>query len=171
MPALNTPHRQPIAALWYTALPAILIACIVLALGIVFATSSTLASASVPGFSTVIMFVSVAGTILAIAYPILFYLLFSYEIGEHAITISSGIIFRQHETINFERIQVVDNERGPLLILFGLTLVELWTSSPDQLATASHSIRPRPDATLLLKKGAAEALKDFVTRRPSQATV
>ena len=168
MPALNIRHRQPIAALWYTALPAILIACIVLALGIVFATSSTLASASMPGFSALVLSVSVVGTVVAIAYPILFFLLFSYEIGEHAITINSGIIFRQHETINFERIQVVDNERGPLLMLFGLTLVEIWTSSPDQLAAAPHSIRPRPDATLLLKKGDAEALKDFVTRRPPQ---
>jgi membrane protein YdbS with pleckstrin-like domain len=171
MPALNTRHRQPIAALWYTALPAILVACIVLTLGIVFITSTALASANIAGFSALIMFVSVMGTILAIAYPILFYLLFSYEIGEHAITINSGIIFRQHETINFERIQVVDNERGPLLMLFGLTLVELWTSSPDQLAAAPHSIRPRPDATLLLKKGDAEELKDFVTRRPPQGTV
>ncbi|TSC61162.1 MAG: hypothetical protein Athens041674_857 [Parcubacteria group bacterium Athens0416_74] len=167
MPALNTRHRQPFAALWYTALPAILIACIVLTLGIVFATSTALASANIAGFSALIMFVSVMGTILAIAYPILFYLLFSYEMGEHAITINSGIIFRQHETINFERIQVVDNERGPLLMLF-MILAGLANCSSKRVTRK----RSRISSLAVLHKGPSSLARSRppgVPRAPHRA--
>ncbi len=102
---------------------------------------------------------------LVLAYPILFYLLFSFELTEHTITVNSGILFRQYETIDFNKVQAMDQERGPLLMLFGLTEINIWTASADQLTFSvganALKTRPRPDVRMLLRKDDAQKLKDL----------
>jgi len=168
MPTLHTHLRQPIAALWYSALGAIVVALVLFFLGLFLSTASVIvASAGLTALSLLTLSVVV---ILVVAYPILHYFLFSYELTEHSITIHSGIIFRQYETINFNRIQVVDNERGPLLMLFGLTIVEIWTASPDQVEVSGSGARsPHPDARLVLARADAENLKQYITQVPSSS--
>ena len=161
---------QPIAALWYTSLGAIGLSLVVLLLG----SFLTLGGASCEGESCglvspqFLMPLILVVTLLVLAYPVLYWMLFTYELTEHTITINSGIIFRQYETIDFGRIQTIDNERGPLLMLFGLTLVRIWTASADQISFSvgnkSAEAHPQPDTTLLLHKDAAEQLKGFLVR-------
>ena len=169
---LDIRRRQPVAAFWYTALLPLLLSVFVLILGLFFSAvfffgpGSSCDSTCVSLLSSVALFVLIVAGV-AFAYPLLYYLLFTYEVHERSITVNSGILFRQYETIDFKKIQTIDNERGPLLMLFGLTIVEIWTASWDQL---SHSgvngarVRPRPDMYLILEKNAASELRDFIMR-------
>jgi membrane protein YdbS with pleckstrin-like domain len=72
-------------------------------------------------------------------------------------------LFRQYETIAFSRIQTLDLERGPLLWLFGLTEMRLWTGSADQFNSGEHDIHAKPDTTLVLARDTAQELKDFIS--------
>jgi uncharacterized membrane protein YdbT with pleckstrin-like domain len=101
--------------------------------------------------------------IVILALPILDYVSLTYELSEQAITLNSGIIFREYESVNFNRIQVVDDERGPLLMLFGLTEVRIWTASPDQLGVNAEHALTNPDLSLLLAKNDAESVRQFMT--------
>lgn len=166
MPTLNTRHRQPLAALIYTCLSATIAAIIVLCLGIIIATSRTLGDILPPAAGPLFFAALSAAAVFLLAYPILHYILFSFELGEHSITIHSGIIFRQHETINFGRIQTIDNERNPILMLLGLSLLEIWTASPDQ-QPLSGGHAPQPDALVLLKRDMADAMKNHMLNRPA----
>ena len=156
---LNVRQRQPIAAFWYLALAPILFSVVIIAASFFFAAyfPDTIAS--------LIVFFALLMACAAVIYPLLYYLLFSYELHEHTITINSGILFRQYETINFNKIQALNNERDPILMLFGLTRVEIWTASWDQLAPNTGTlgqIRSRPDTRLFLHKDEASKLRDFV---------
>ncbi len=170
MPKLNTRLKQPVAALCYTALGAAGLSLLILALGLFFSAAGGSCSGDSCAFlnpSTLLPIVILV-TILVLAYPVLYWYLFSYELTERHITINSGILFRQYETIDFGRIQTMDNERGPLLWLFGLTMVEIWTASADQISFSvgnkSTEARPRPDTVLILRENDAQALKDFIMR-------
>ena len=164
MPALNIRHRQPFAALWYSSLGAFALALLVLAVGTALVTSQTVAEATSVSGIGILSFLVLLVAAITVAHPILRYLLFSFEISGQAITVNTGILFRQHESINFDRIQVIDNERGPLLMLFGLTKMCIWTASPDQYNQEHKGhLDPNPDATILLRKNDAEAVKYFMT--------
>ena len=169
MPALNTKLKLPTAALLYSALGALGVAIIITVGGVLLMFAAE-ASCSGPGCgilsSEVVLPFLLIIVLVVLAYPLLFWLLFSYELTGRTITVNSGILFRQYETMDFGRIQVVDNERGPLLWLLALTEVRIWTASADQLtfSVGKDAMRahPHPDATLLLRQDDAQALKDFI---------
>src|SRR3989338_49992 len=169
MPVLHTRRKQPFTALLYSALGAVALAVFMLIIGLLFALAAEGAcSGDGCGYlnaATLVPVILIVGLIIAL-YPILYWYLFSYELSEHTITVNSGILFRQYETIDFGKIQSIDNERGPLLMLFGLTMVEIWTASSDQISfnVSPHSTRarPRPDTVLILTKNDAAQLKDFM---------
>jgi len=171
MPVLHTRRKQPFTALLYSALGAVALAVFMLIIGLLFALAAEGAcSGDGCGYlnaATLVPIILIVGLIIAL-YPILYWYLFSYELSEHTITVNSGILFRQYETIDFGKIQSIDNERGPLLMLFGLTMVEIWTASSDQISfnvgQGSATARPRPDTVLILTKRQAEELKDFMMR-------
>ena len=171
MPRLNTALKQPVSALLYSSLGAIGVSLVITIGGVLL---SLAAQFSCEGSGCALFSSSVIGplvlivVILILSYPLLFWFLFSYELTEHSITINSGIIFREYETIDFGRIQTLDNERNPILMLLGLTEVRLWTASADQLTfnvgKDAMQARPHPDTTLLLGKDTAQGLKDLVMR-------
>lgn len=160
---------QPVTALVYSALGAASLAIFILIIGLSFAFSAQGAcsgdNCGALNPATLAPFIVAVGLIITL-YPILYWYLFSYELTERTITINSGILFRQYETIDFGRIQTIDNERGPLLMLFGLTMVKVWTASADQISfnIGAHSAQahPRPDTVLILSKYDAAQLKDFM---------
>ena len=176
MPVLHTRRKQPFMALVYSALGAVALAVFMLVVGLLFAFGAQNAcSGEGCGFlnpATLVPVIVTVGLIIAL-YPILYWYLFSYELSEHTITVNSGILFRQYETIDFGKIQSIDNERGPLLMLFGLTMVEIWTASSNQISfnVTPHSTRarPRPDTVLILTKRDAAKLKDFMMRAKTSA--
>ena len=170
MPALNIRHRQPLAALWYSSIGAIMVGLFILMVRSAFATSLTVAEASSSNGAELFLYIAILVAAVTIGHPVLYYFLFTFEFSEKTVTINSGILFRQYETVSFDRIQVIDNERGPLLMLFGLTEMRVWTASPDQYNQehAGH-LDPSPDARLLLRKDDAESVKEFVTHARSSS--
>lgn len=54
---------------------------------------------------------------------------FTFQVGEDAIRIDSGIVSRKHRTIPYDRLQDVGVAQGPLQRLFGLAEVKLDTGS------------------------------------------
>ncbi len=175
---LNTRKRQPVAAFWYSALLPLALSLCIFILGSFFAAIlfSSSASCAVGACASLLSGVSLLTFLVAVvvlAYPILYYLLFTYEVHERALTINSGILFRQYETIDFNKIQTIDNERNPLLMIFGLTRVEIWTASADQLHSGTGRdavrIRPRPDTHFLLGKNDASELRDYIMRTKTSA--
>lgn len=109
---------------------------------------------------------------IAIIHSILYYNLFSYGVTSSNITINSGIIFRESKTVDFIKIQNINNVRGPLLMLFGLTELQIWTASPSQMSYTMVSSngqrnvapRPKPEATLIITKEQAESIRATLTQ-------
>lgn len=169
MPVLNTRLMQPVAALLYSALGAVLLTVFILIIGLLFAFGAqdacSGAGCGLLTSGTLVPVIVTIGLIISL-YPILYWYLFSYELTQRTITVNSGILFRQYETIDFGRIQTIENVRGPLLMLFGLTIVKVWTASASQISfnVGAHSTqaRPRPDTVLILSKYDAAELKDFM---------
>ncbi len=170
MPPLGVRRRQPVAALWYSTLPALLLCAFIVLLGLFLLAASGSGACAQGGCVLIgpLLLLFILALAVILSYPMLSYLLLTYELTEEAMTLNSGIVFRQYETIQFGKIQAIDNERGPLLMLFGLTLVKVWTASADQLVSGMGSdaarIRPRPDMRLILGKDEAAGLRDLAMR-------
>ena len=156
--------------MWYNTLGGLALSVVILFLGSFFVAGGATCTGSGCGLVSPLFLASliIVVVLLVLVYPVLYWYLFSYELSERTITVNSGILFRQYESIDFGRVQTVDNERGPLLWFFGLTMVKIWTASADQLAFSvgkgSSEARPHPDTMLILDKDAAQALKDFIMR-------
>ena len=177
MPRLNVRQRQPVAALWYSILGGLALSVFILLFTGFFALGMQGAcEGGSCGFLNPVSFVPIMSIVVLIilAYPILYWYLFTYELTDRTITVNSGILFRQYETIDFGRVQTIDNERGPLLMLFGLTMVKVWTASADQISftVGAHSAQahPQPDTMLILGKGDAQILKDFIIRSKTSSS-
>ncbi len=171
MPVLNTRRMQPFAALLYSALGAFTLAVLILVVGLLFAFGAEDAcqgdGCRLLTSETLVPVIVVVSLIISL-YPILYWYLFSYEVTQRTITVNSGILFRQYETIDFGKIQTIENVRGPLLMLFGLTIVKIWTASASQISFSvganSAQAHPSPDTVLTLTKDDAAQLKDFIMR-------
>ncbi|MDO8561943.1 MAG: PH domain-containing protein [bacterium] len=131
------------------------------------------------GHTALFVGVGILLAIVLVGYRWLWYLLFSFVLTERGVTINSGVLFRQSKTIDSNRMQNVNNVRGPLLMIFGLTGVQIWTASPDQVSfSTSYSrngrstiVRPKPDGLLILRKGDAEWVRNYLTQQRGVAGV
>ncbi len=176
MPVLNTRLKEPLSALLYSALGGLALSVFIILASVLFTSAGGACSGSLclllaPGSLSSAMTVII---LIILIYPFLSWYLFSYELTGNTITVNSGILFRQYETIDFGRIQTIENERGPLLWLFGLTMVKIWTASAGQLnfsvGDKSTRARPRPDTVLVLAEEDAARLKDFIMRSKTAPT-
>lgn len=170
----NTQHRLSQAAFWYSAFPAIVLAFIAVIAGAFMrdVVSSACTENPCPSYMPyVVPAIVIAFIVTALIQPVLHFILFSYSLSGTSITINSGILFRQYETIDFHRIQTIDLERGPILWLFGLTEVRLWTASADQLNHEQGGPHATADTILLLDRDTAENLRDHIhtARQPAPA--
>ncbi len=95
-------------------------------------------------------------------YLLLFYKYFTFVINENKITINSGIIIKNSQSIPFNRVQNIRNVRGILSRIFGLSKVSIWTSSPEQIKAYGGSTTHKPDGILYLITEDANWLKDFI---------
>ena len=78
MPALNTRHRQPISALWYSSIGALALAVLILLVGTTLATSQTIAEASSVNIGQLFLPITILVAIIPLAYPVLYYFLFTF---------------------------------------------------------------------------------------------
>jgi len=105
--------------------------------------------------------------------PIFFYLLFfynsfSFTVEDNKITINSGIIIKNSKSIPFNTIQNVENIRGILHGIFGISKVNIWTSSPEQIRTYKGSTSHKPDGSLELTIEDSDWLKNFILDKRSK---
>ena len=164
---LNKPYQLPSAAAWYWFVRsifvcgAIVLFAYLLRSGLVSSSCrGTLCGSSGKGFTS---FLYVFAVVLG-ARAVLNTLTCSFVLSDKNITINRGLIFRNSSSIRFDRIQDVRGSRGPLLDVFGLEAIALWTASPDQRVGNSR----RPDGQLLLDVQEAEWLKQFLANPSAQ---
>jgi len=106
--------------------------------------------------------------ILMYLYNILYYKTFSFSLTEDFISITSGIIYVSTKTIDFKDVQNISSRRGPMLMIFGLSMLNGFTASPGQLVvtTSSYgrSTSYKPDISIVLNQNDSEELRKFITK-------
>lgn len=93
------------------------------------------------------------------------YYYFSLDLGIDSFTVKSGIIFKNIRTIAFKAIQSIDVSYDPVIQIFNLVVVKVWTSSPQQFNINSGDSSNRPEFTFYMSQEEAEALKQEVAKR------
>ena len=73
---------------------------------------------------------------ILITWIILFYDRYQYSIAEDAILINRGILWKRSVTIPYERIQHVSVNRGPIEILLGIYVVNIFTAGTGSFGAA-----------------------------------
>ena len=187
MIALSTFNKLPRSALGYLLVVRIIVGAILILIGIMLLSAGTIQGTKT--INGVISSTSFSATIPALilillgvflpCYSIFWYLTFSFMVSEQGITINSGVLFRSSRTIDFNKVQNVDNTRGPLQMMFGLTGVNIWTASQDQLRFSTVTIggiprtraSARPDGKLYLSGQDADYLKDYIAKKSSVQNV
>lgn len=114
--------------------------------------------------------------ILAALYWILYYSMFSFTITDQSVSITSGVLFSSTKTTDFRAVQDVATKRGPLLMIFGLGILQGFTSSPDQIRVSSGSFKLggalgnsarttyHPDILIPLPSSDAEQLRNQISK-------
>ena len=100
-------------------------------------------------------------------YLSIYYSRLIFIVENDKITINSGVIIRRSKSIPFDKVQNVENVGGILLRLFGLSRVNIWTSSPEQIQVNKKETTYRPDGRLELNTPDAEWLKNFILSKHS----
>ena len=101
-------------------------------------------------------------------YLMLFYNSFTFVVEDNKITINSGIITKRSKSIPFSIIQDVDNVSGILHRVFGLSEVNIWTSSPEQVQVYKGSTTHKPEGSLDLIAEDGDWLKNFILDKRSK---
>lgn len=107
---------------------------------------------------------------IVIGGPIFFYIALTYKyisfiVDKTKILINSGIIFKKSIAIPFDRVQNVDCNKGPILGLFGLSKINIWTASPNQISIQGKNSSTNPDGVLIIQTEDAKWLQDFILNK------
>lgn len=100
-------------------------------------------------------------------YLLIYYSRLTFIVENDRITINSGIIIKRSKSIPFDKVQNVENVGGLLLRMFGLSRVNIWTSSPEQIQVHKKETTHKPDGRLELNTSDAEWLKNFILSKHS----
>ncbi|MFZ3074258.1 MAG: PH domain-containing protein [Minisyncoccales bacterium] len=90
------------------------------------------------------------------------YSAFNFILEEGKITLNSGVIVKRSKTIAFDKVQNVESVSGILRRMFGLSTVEVWTSSASQINVHKAESENAPDGRLTLQTPNAEWLKNYI---------
>ncbi len=181
MVATNTTIKLSKNVLMYLLVVRIIIGVILITFGLFILSLGTIhGTTTINGVTSATSFPSIIPAVVLIligllipCYSVLWYSMFSFVVSEKIITINSGVIFRQSRAIDFNKVQNVNNTRGPIQMMFGLTTLNIWTASQDQLSFSTVTIggvpqtrmKARPDGKLYLTQQDAEELKGYLMNR------
>ena len=84
---------------------------------------------------------------------------FSFTLSERAINIDSGVLVRSSRVVRLDKIQDVETRQGPLLSLWALKSVAIWTASLDQVRGNTR----RPDGLIVLEADSADWLANYLS--------
>jgi len=164
-------------AIWYRLVGAVIFVAI-LAIGLNFVADMGTINATVNGKPTTISTGSMGPLVttglplallfLIVLYNILYYKMYSFVLDSDKISITSGVVFSSTKTVDFKTIQNISTKRGPILMLFGLKIVQGFTSSPGQLVVTGNrgqtSTTYRPDISIPLIADDAEQLRNLIAQ-------
>ncbi len=106
-------------------------------------------------------FRSVGGIMIFIAlWLLLDYACTSFVVAEKTLTINSGILIKKSKSIPFDSVQNINNSRGLIAMMFGVSKINIWTSSVAQIHINNGNSDNRPSGSLLIARSDAEWLKD-----------
>lgn len=74
----------------------------------------------------------------------------SFVFDKNKIEINYGVLFKRSKVIMAKSIQNIKIERGLLIRLFGLSVVKIWTASPDQVDRRDNKNPNKPDGLLII---------------------
>jgi membrane protein YdbS with pleckstrin-like domain len=94
----------------------------------------------------------------------LYWLRYRWQLGEQDLRIWRGILFRKRVTIPYMRVQNVNVVHGPLLLLFGLSAVEVETAGERAYRSVWYSTEGYMPGVV-----EGEALADSITERLQRA--
>lgn len=117
-----------------------------------------------PAFLIIVIFLGLPASL----YLLLYYNSFTFIIEDTKITINSGVVIKRSKSIPFNIIQNVENVRGIFHRIFGLSNINIWTSSPEQIKAYKGSTVHKPDGSLDLLIDDGEWLKNFILNRRSK---
>jgi len=92
----------------------------------------------------------------------------SFFLDTNQITLNYGIFVKTSKTLVFKNIQNTRLISGPLMRMFKLTRVELWSSSFSQIHRGEQGVETRPDIILYLDDVDVDAFKQFIAVGGSQ---
>src|SRR3989344_389314 len=110
-----------------------------------------------PQTSDYYILISVVWLVLSVGYTIAYLATFSYVIGDDAVTVNSGVFFKSNKITNYNNLQNIETKTGPVLMMFGLSHLRGFTSSPAQLVITSSgngrtNTSVKPDVQITLNK-------------------
>lgn len=156
---LNTPNKLPPKVKWYNLTKIILL--------ILVASFPFLLINKGAWFLGFFLFFVFFVGLPAFVYFLLCYKFLTFIVENDRITINSGIIIKRSKSIPFDKIQNVDNVRGILARLFGISEVNIWTSSPEQIQVYQKETVHKPAGSLELNVADGERLKNFILSKRS----
>jgi len=151
---LNSRQFLPPRAFWYLVLRALLAAavCVMLGRAAHFIVHSPGARCGgVPcgkGNSGVMEWIFYLLAVVLIVNSFLKFRWFSFTLSERAINIDSGVFVRSSRVVRLDKIQDVETRQGPLLTLWGLKSVAIWTASLDQVRGNTRRTAAAPAASV-----------------------
>jgi len=89
----------------------------------------------------------------------------SFTFNDQNITKYWGVFFKESVTVPLSTIQNISTAGGPLLGMFGLSMIMIWTSSPSQILIRNGNSYNSADLGLRIKKGDAEWLQEYLMKK------
>ncbi len=154
---LSTSIKLPIKTFWYFVAKRILIISFISFLILI-------PSSEKHFFSIFIPLVIFIGTPFFIK-DYIYYNFTNFFIENNKITINSGLINKKSNFIVFDKIQTIKIKAGLIARFFGLSKIEIWTSSPSQIIIKDQKTENEADGILFLKNEDARWLKSFILEK------
>ena len=161
---LNSRQFLPTRAFWYLVLRALLTAALCVILGrvahfIVNSPAARCGGVPCAKGNSVMEWVFYLLAVVLIVNSFLKFRWFSFTLTERTVNIDSGVFVRSSRVVRLDKVQDVETRQGPLLTLWGLKSVAIWTASLDQ---ARGNTR-RPDGLIVLDADSADWLANYLS--------
>jgi len=146
-------NKQPAKAIWYGIVKTILLLSLL-------TVPLAMANSGKAWFSVWYSLILFLGT------PIFIWIFLNYRsvnfiFDKNKIEINYGILFKRSKVIMAKSIQNIKIERGLLIRLFDLSVVKIWTASPDQVDRRGSKNSNKPDGLLVILREDEEMLKGY----------
>jgi membrane protein YdbS with pleckstrin-like domain len=101
--------------------------------------------------------IPLGGLMIVVAlWQLLDYACVSYIVSENTMTINTGILIKRSQSIPFSNVQNVNNSRGLLAMIFGISRVNIWTASSAQIQINKGNSNNKPSGSLFFRRDEAE---------------